>query len=49
VLESAGQERLLAAAEVAAAALELCGPEATDQNGRAITLMPKGDACISRS
>jgi len=49
VLASAGQERLLAAAEVAAAALDLCGPEATGQNGHAITLMPKGDACISRS
>jgi NAD(P)-dependent dehydrogenase (short-subunit alcohol dehydrogenase family) len=49
VLASAGQERLLAAAEVAAAALELCDPKATGQNGRAITLMPKGDACISRS
>ena len=49
VLASAGQERLLSVAEVASAALELCGEAAAATNGRAITLMPKGDACISRS
>jgi NAD(P)-dependent dehydrogenase (short-subunit alcohol dehydrogenase family) len=49
VLASASQERLLTPAEVAAAALELCGPAAASTNGKAITLMPKGDACISRS
>jgi anthraniloyl-CoA monooxygenase len=49
VLASASQERLLTAAEVAAAALELCGPEAASTNGKAITLMPKGDECVSRS
>ena len=49
VLASAKQERLLTVAEVAAATLELCGEAAATTNGRAITLMPKGDACISRS
>ncbi len=49
VLASAGQERLLTTAEVAAAALELCEEGTADMNGRAVTLMPKGDACISRS
>jgi NAD(P)-dependent dehydrogenase (short-subunit alcohol dehydrogenase family) len=49
VLSSAGQERLLAPTEVAAAALALCGADAAGTNGKAITLMPKGDACISRS
>ena len=49
VLDSAGQERLLTTAEVAAAALELCGEGAKDQNGLSITLLPQGDACISRS
>lgn len=49
VLESAGQERLLTPEEVAQAALDLCGAEARATNGRAITLMPQGDACISRS
>jgi NAD(P)-dependent dehydrogenase (short-subunit alcohol dehydrogenase family) len=49
VLASARQERLLAPAEVAAAAVELCGEAAAGTNGRAITLMPKGEACVSRS
>jgi NAD(P)-dependent dehydrogenase (short-subunit alcohol dehydrogenase family) len=49
VLASASQERLLTPAEVAAAALELCGPAGESTNGKAITLMPKGDACISSS
>jgi len=49
VLASAEQERLLTVAEVATATLELCGEAAAATNGRAITLMPKGDACISRS
>jgi NAD(P)-dependent dehydrogenase (short-subunit alcohol dehydrogenase family) len=49
VLASANQERLLAPAEVAAAALELCGEAAAATNGRAITLMPKGEGCVSRS
>jgi NAD(P)-dependent dehydrogenase (short-subunit alcohol dehydrogenase family) len=49
VLASAGQERLLTVAEVAAAALQLCGLGAVGMNGKAITLMPRGDACISRS
>lgn len=49
VLESAQQERLLAPAEVAAATIELCGDAASGTNGRAITLLPQGDACISRS
>ena len=49
VLASAGQERLLSVAEVAAATLELCGEAAAATNGKAITLMPKGDACISKS
>jgi NAD(P)-dependent dehydrogenase (short-subunit alcohol dehydrogenase family) len=47
VLESAGQERLLRPDEVASAVLDLCG--ATEVNGRAIVLMPQGDACISKS
>jgi NAD(P)-dependent dehydrogenase (short-subunit alcohol dehydrogenase family) len=49
VLASAKQERLLTPGEVAAAALELCTDAAATTNGRAITLMPEGDACISRS
>ncbi len=49
VLESAQQERLLTPAEVAAAALELCTESASGTNGRAVTLIPQGDACISRS
>jgi 3-hydroxybutyrate dehydrogenase len=49
VLDSAKQERLLSTTEVAAAALELCQPMAGATNGRAIVLMPKGDACVSRS
>ena len=49
VLASAGQERLLGPTEVAAAVLELCGDGAGGTNGRAITLMPQGDACVSRS
>ena len=49
VLATAGQERLLSPAEVATAALELCGPAAAETNGKAIMLMPKGDACISTS
>ena len=49
VLATAAQERLLAPAEVAAAALALCAPGAAETNGQAITLMPKGDACVSRS
>jgi NAD(P)-dependent dehydrogenase (short-subunit alcohol dehydrogenase family) len=49
VLASAHQERLLAVAEVAAAVLELCGPDTAAANGKAITLMPKGDACVSSS
>jgi NAD(P)-dependent dehydrogenase (short-subunit alcohol dehydrogenase family) len=49
VLASASQERLLTTVEVATAALELCTPEAGSTNGKAITLMPRGDACISRS
>jgi len=49
VLASAEQERLLQPAEVAAAVLELCGAAAAGTNGEAITLMPVGDACISRS
>ena len=49
VLATAGQERLITPAEVAAAALALCGPGAADTNGAAITLMPKGDVCVSRS
>jgi hypothetical protein len=49
VLASAGQERLLDPAEVAAAALELCGEAAAGANGRAITLMPRGNTCVSRS
>jgi NAD(P)-dependent dehydrogenase (short-subunit alcohol dehydrogenase family) len=49
VLASAGQERLLAPSEVAAAALELCTDAAESTNGKAVVLMPKGDACISRS
>jgi NAD(P)-dependent dehydrogenase (short-subunit alcohol dehydrogenase family) len=49
VLASANQERLLSPVEVAAAVLELCGDAAAATNGSAITLMPKGDACISRS
>ena len=47
VLDSAGQERLLTPAEVAAAALELC--QDAERNGRAVTLVAQGDACISRS
>jgi NAD(P)-dependent dehydrogenase (short-subunit alcohol dehydrogenase family) len=49
VLATAGQERLLTTAEVAAATLALCGPAAGETNGKAITLMPKGDTCVSRS
>ncbi len=49
VLASADQERLLSPTEVAAAVLELCGVAAAGTNGRAITLMPRGDTCISRS
>jgi len=49
VLSSAKQERLLRPAEVAAAALELCTEAGAGTNGKAIVLMPKGDACISRS
>jgi NAD(P)-dependent dehydrogenase (short-subunit alcohol dehydrogenase family) len=49
VLASAGQERLLTPAEVAAAAVELCGEGAADTNGSSITLLPQGDTCISRS
>ena len=49
VLATANQERLLSPAEVAAAALELCGPDATATSGKAITLMPKGDMCVSTS
>ena len=49
VLATAGQERLLTPAEVAAATLALCAPAAAETNGKAITLMPKGDACVSRS
>ena len=49
VLATASQERLLSPAEVAAATLALCGPDAAETNGKAITLMPKGDACVSRS
>jgi 3-hydroxybutyrate dehydrogenase len=49
VLASAAQERLLTTAEVAAAALELCAESAAGTNGRAVTLRPEGDACISRS
>jgi NAD(P)-dependent dehydrogenase (short-subunit alcohol dehydrogenase family) len=49
VLASAEQERLLSPAEVAAAALELCGEAAATTNGQAITLMPQGDTCVSRS
>jgi NAD(P)-dependent dehydrogenase (short-subunit alcohol dehydrogenase family) len=49
VLASAGQERLITRVEVAAAALALCGPDAAETNGQAITLMPRGDACVSRS
>lgn len=40
VLASAGQERLLAPDEVAAAALELCADAAASTNGQAIPLMP---------
>jgi len=49
VLATAAQERLITPAEVASAALALCGPGAADTNGAAITLMPKGDVCVSRS
>jgi len=49
VLATAAQERLITPAEVAAATLALCGPGAADTNGAAITLMPKGDVCVSRS
>lgn len=49
VLDSAGQERLLRPDEVAAKALELCGEPAAGTNGRAITMMPRGDECVSRS
>jgi NAD(P)-dependent dehydrogenase (short-subunit alcohol dehydrogenase family) len=49
VLATASQERLLSPAEVAAATLALCAPAAAETNGKAITLMPKGDACVSRS
>jgi len=49
VLTSAKQERLLHPSEVAAAALALCGEAAGGTNGRAITLMPQGDTCVSRS
>ena len=49
VLATAGQERLLTPAEVAAAAVALCGAAAAGTNGQAITLMPRGDACVSRS
>jgi NAD(P)-dependent dehydrogenase (short-subunit alcohol dehydrogenase family) len=49
VLASAGQERLLRPEEVAAAALALCLPEAASTQGRAITLMPQGDTCLSTS
>jgi NAD(P)-dependent dehydrogenase (short-subunit alcohol dehydrogenase family) len=49
VLATARQERLLRPDEVATAALELCGAAGASSNGRAILLMPKGDACISRS
>ena len=49
VLASAGQQRLLTTAEVAEAALNLCGDAAKEMNGRAVALMPEGNACISRS
>jgi hypothetical protein len=49
VLASAEQERLLSPVEVAAAALGLCAEAAATTNGQAITLMPQGDTCVSRS
>ena len=49
VLASADQERLLTVAEVAAAALGLLGADGAATSGKAITLMPRGDACIWRS
>ena len=49
VLASAGQERLITPAEVAKATLALLGPAASETNGQAVTLMPKGDVCVSRS
>jgi NAD(P)-dependent dehydrogenase (short-subunit alcohol dehydrogenase family) len=49
VLASAGQERLLTPAEVAVATLGLCGEAAAATNGRAITLMPQGEKCVSTS
>jgi NAD(P)-dependent dehydrogenase (short-subunit alcohol dehydrogenase family) len=49
VLASARQERLLSPDEVAEAVLGLCAEAAAGTSGRAITLMPSGDACISSS
>ncbi len=49
VLAAAGQERLLRTDEVAAAALQLCDEAGAGTNGRAITLLPRGQACVSRS
>ena len=49
VLEAAGQERLLRADEVAAAAVDLCQPIAAQMNGRAIVLLPQGESCLSKS
>ncbi len=49
VLEAAGQERLLRADEVAAAAVDLCQPNAAQMNGRAIVLLPQGESCLSKS
>jgi NAD(P)-dependent dehydrogenase (short-subunit alcohol dehydrogenase family) len=49
VLASAGQERLITPAEVAKATLALLAPAASETNGQALTLMPKGDVCVSRS
>jgi NAD(P)-dependent dehydrogenase (short-subunit alcohol dehydrogenase family) len=44
VLESSGQARLLTTAEVAAAALALCGADAADTNGQAVIVQAEGGA-----